>query len=274
MFLPTHSESLLTQAYQNQVNEMAAQWANTHQPLDPFSLQLMGNFLYFSYKQTILDEEIFRRSATFMRILKKTMHLVKEDENPKGATSLLAYTIHQFRTTIDARYDLYMSWKHCKAYLEEHGNETVHAALEKIQQHGQQLIATYAYDHRKNIDQSMAHMQSTLEAEQTDMATSLKTIRELLEGTDPVYNNAELVIFDFALKLSEQVEQNSWGMLNQIQSLHMCQREILSLSKELFFAYYKEVYKQLEQGDEQYQMILFSPRGFLTKSDQISRLQP
>ena len=272
--LPTQAKSLLAPIQQEKLTKTAGCWAEEHQSLDPFSLQLMGNFLYFSYKQTILDELVCRQSATVAKLLKKTMHHLETYRNPKGATTLLAYTIHQFSTSSCARYDIYMSWKHCSAYLEEHGNETVQTALEQIQRHGKQLISAYAYDHRDAIDQSIQQTESALEIEQTNIKKSLNALRESLGSVDPEFNNAELIILDFALKTCNQVGQCSWNMLNDAQEMRKHQQEILTVSKELFFAYYKALYKCLDECDEQYQMILFSPRGFLTKRDQTSRLEP
>ncbi len=202
------------------------------------------------------------------------MHTVEAYDNPKGTTTLLAYTIHQFRNAACARYDIYMSWKHCNAYLEEHGNESVQAALEQIRQHGEQLITTYAQNNKASIDQSISQTQSGLEKEQTNIATSLKALSELSQAIDPAFNNAELIMLNYALKTSCLVENNGWNILNNTQSIRGHQQEILSMTKELFFAYYKALYKNLEQCDEQYQMILFSPRGFLIKGDRPARLQP
>jgi len=272
--LPTNAKSLLTPAQQEKLTKTAECWAEEHQSLDPFSLQLMGNFLYFSYRQTILDELVCRQSATLTKLLKKTMHHLETYENPKGATTLLAFTIHQFRTSATARYEIYMSWKHCRAYLEEHGNETVQMALEQIQRHGKQLITAYAYDHRDAIDQSIQQTESALETEQTNIKKSLNALRESLGSVDSEFNNAELIILDFALKTCNQVGQSSWNILNGTQEMRKHQQEILTVSKELFFAYYKALYKCLDECDEQYQMILFSPRGFLIKSDQTRRLEP
>ncbi len=272
--LPTYSESLLTQTQQIQLEQTATKWAEEHKSLDPFSLQLMGNFLYFSYKQTIFDELVCRQSITLAKLLKKTMHHLETYDNPKGVTTLLAYTIHQFRTSVTARYDIYMSWKHCNAYLDDHGNETVQTALKQIQQHGKQLVAAYAYDHRETIDQSIQQTQSALEDEQTNIRKSLNALRESLGSVDSEFNNAELIILDFALKTCNQAGRCSWNMLSGAQEIRKHQQEILTVSKELFFAYYKALYKCLDECDEQYQMILFSPRGFLTKGEQTSRLEP
>lgn len=272
--LPTHAESLFSSEQHQQLEQTANKWAENHQSLDPFSLQLMGNFLYFSYKQTILDELVCRQSATLAKLLKKTLHRLETYKNPKGATTLLAYTIHQFRTSSTSRYEIYMSWKHCNAYLEEHGNETVQTALKQIRQHGEQLITTYAQDHRETIDQSIQQAQSALETEQVNIKKSLNALCDSLESVDPKFNNAELIILDFALKTCNQADQSSWNMLNSTQDMRKHQQKILSVSKELFFAYYKALYKCLDECDEQYQMILFSPRGFLTKGDQINHLEP
>ncbi len=271
---PTYTKSLLSEEQQHQLTQTATQWANTHQSLDPLSLQIMGNFLYFSYKQTILDEQVCRQSATLIRLLKKTMHLIGKYENPKGATSLLSYTLHQFSTASCARYNIYMSWKHCSAYLEEHANETVQAALEQIQQHGEQFLATYAYEHRKKIDQSIQQTQSALEAEQNNIQQSLNALRESLQSIDTTFNNASLIMLDVALKTCNQEECTSWNILNSTHSMRMHQLKILTASKEFFFTYYAALYKILEQRDEQYQMILFSPRGLLTKGDPTCRLEP
>lgn len=181
-----------------QLTQTALQWAATYQSLDSFSLQLLGNFLYFSYKQALLNTRLYRKTDTLIRVLKKTVHTVEAYGNPSGATTLLYYTVHQFQATARARYNAYMSWTHCNRYLEDQGNETVRQALAHLQEQGTRWVA---------------------------------------------------------------------GSLRDQQKLH-------EKTQELFFAYYKALYRYLAQRDEQYQMILFSPRGFLTKGEQVTHLEP
>lgn len=202
------------------------------------------------------------------------MHTIETYKNPKGVTTLLAYTINQLHMACSARYDNYMAWKHCNAYLEEHGNETVHIALDQIRQHGELFVTAYAYDHKEKIDQSIEQSRSILEAEQTNIAKTFNALREELNSVDATLKSTELIILDFALKSCCQVEESSWNLLTGTERMRMHKRDMLAVSKDLFFAYYKALYNHLEQCDEQYQMILFSPRGFLTKHNQTARLKP
>ena len=272
--LTTHPKSLISSAQQNQLNETARAWSDTHQELDLFSLQLVGNFLYFSYKLSILDKRVSKRSAAMTTVLKKTMSTIKTYDNPKGATTLLAYTIHQLRTASDTRYDVYMSWKHCNTYIKEHGNNELKNALKEVQHAGAQFMDTYTRARNPSIDQSIAQTQSTLEAEQSNIKTSLNLLEQLLESIDPASKNTELLILNYALNTGSIIEQNGWNIISACQPARTHLRDIFSAGETFFFAYYKALYRCIEECDEQYHMILFSPHGFITKVDQNCRLKP
>lgn len=271
------SKKLLHSSLQEQLETFAQQWADSHRSLDPFALQLLGNFLYFSHQQTILNGRVCKQSTALIHVLKKTLHIaegVAGYEKPKGTLTEFTHTMNQFKSAVKARYNAYLSWKHCNAYIKEHGNEDVQKALTQLQKLGEQVVVDYAAAHAQEITVSIKEMQDSFMTEQLNIEKSLNALNQALEALDSECNMLELITLDLALKNCMSVGENAWNMLNSTQALRLQQHDILAVSRELFFTFYRELYRCLEGCDEQYHMILFSPRGLLTKQEISDQLWP
>lgn len=272
--LPIVAQPSLNTEQIEQIEDQAAVWAEQHKDLDPFSIQLIGNLLYYSYKQATYDEQVRIQFATLTKLMQKTKDNVADYSNPKGITTLLAYMIGRFHISCNARHHAHRSWKQCVKYIEQQDNKDTNSALQTLQQHGQQLMIAYISNNKNNIDVAIRTAQSKLQREQKSILLATNTLNKSFKRKPyTLQNNSEqLMLVDFALQMHNQAYNSAWNIIDITNGIQAYQRAFITVCKDLFYAYYKAFYPLIMQQEEQCHMVLFCHHGLLAKEEQIVRL--
>ncbi len=247
------------------IEKNAQEWASTCTSLSPLSLEVLANFLYFSYRHAHLDEQTGKAIIELKKIFPRVRTQLRNNENPLPTTSAYLRASKRFFVFNGLRYRISLCWQQCVTYLESIEDPALDPVYEQLQMNGQNAIAEYLAS-TTTVPISLTSLQKNL-AQTTkqleDINVAIKALFEKIDlSTIPL---DRFIDTNSALYISNQIQKTTDLLSAPIAALDLHQNNLFLVGTYLFRHHYDSLYSYLPTASRR---ILFGPGGMLPEQDQ------
>jgi hypothetical protein len=242
------------------IHQKATTWAASCASLAPATIEVLANFVYFSYHQAKLDEQT-RATLLHLKTLLPTITFnvnAYTDSDPTLQSYLeISKKLYLFNRL---RYHSYASWQECLNYIASIDDSSVQALYQQLQNAGQQCIENYLIKNNM-VESIITQLEHDIKQIHEHISMTLGLMH--LWHTDQIDNIADHT--DRALHINKQLQNIFDAAYDCITPLDTYQTDLIHIGTEFFYAYYVALYPHLPAGHTH---VLFGPYGKLSESEQ------
>jgi hypothetical protein len=247
------------------IDHYAQEWIEPTTSLCPSALQVLANFIYFSYRYCYLDMQTNRALIELKTTLPALQTEIRAHENPLPKSIAYVLASKKFFAFNGLRFYTYRCWQNCTSYLESLNDPLLNKMYEQLQSQGQNIIAEY-FATNTTIPICLTHLKKNLKQTNQHFNYLINKINFMFDTTtnhiplpDPVMD------VENAFQINKEIQTILEELYQPLVALDRYESTILLVAAKVFRAYYCVLHPNLPM---QYQRILFGPYGLLSEQQQ------
>jgi len=247
----------------------AQEWAvQCYKHMSPQELQITANILYLLYANALMDSTIQQFFTPISRLTQSIVFNMNDIKNPNNDIITLKKLLKRLSIVTNTRMFYTEMLNTCFNYYDQNQTDSINAALQKLQLHGQTSLRSWAQESSEKTIMNLENCEKVFTHSAQLFHASSGFHKGLSEGALPIAVNQddkELINLDIILNSAETLIKQTNIIINTINDSCDHAMSIICAGTNLYRLHYQALYTIITSPsfDQYYATTLFSTQGLL-----------